>query len=711
MIQTDDYEIVGSYNNQIISSIDAERSLNAFEYHDMRGKKPKALVNTSGLINTNLVFGSQTGGFRAQFVFNNNEYSIIGNQIFLTTPGNSVSLLGTISNGTGYAAIEANTFQVIFVNGQNGYIWDTTAQTFNLITDTSFPTEPIDVTSLDGFFVVANGGTNNFQLSSFNQGMVWGPAENFYTASAVTNLFTILGSSLPGGATGTDNYRTGVPVVLVAPLTGVNFTTNIGAENHTLNITSPGTSANYPTGAPIKFSGTGTLPTPIVAGTKYYAINTGASTIEVATTYGNAISNMPIVLTANAVAPVTFTGQIPDGFNIGQTYYTIFISSSTIKLASTYANAIAGMGIIPLSNAGADNQILSLGQLQEGSITTHPGNIVACRTLHRRLFLFSAFFTEVWENSGLGSNLPFRRNNSLLIEYGTPAVGSISVSFDTMVFLSQSRDGLGSVMQTDGTQAAPISTSALDAQLATYGKLNQVSDCRGFLIKENNIIFYRMNFTTAAHTFVYNLTMSDPSQDDTKLWHEEEPLNGGRHVAQTHAYFNGNNYVGHYAKPILYILDSHTYTNDGEAIRRMRITKAVVPPGYQRLRIDRLQVDLLQGNIRGLDSQFEELNLLTENNDPILTENGSNIILETEQLVSNPENLFMFLSISKDGGQTYDYTARAPMGNIGQRTFRTLWRKLGVIPRGQAFVCKFEFFQAVPFIILGASWAKEVLPE
>ena len=50
-------------------------------------------------------------------------------------------------------------------------------------------------------------------------------------------------------------------------------------------------------------------------------------------------------------------------------------------------------------------------------------------------FYFLSFLHEVWENAGLGVNLPFRRNNTLLMEYGTPAIGSISVSFDTMIFL------------------------------------------------------------------------------------------------------------------------------------------------------------------------------------------------------------------------------------------------------------------------------------
>ncbi len=615
MTNTTDYDIVGSYNNQRVSSIDAERSVNLFEYIDPLGKKPKSLINTSGIINTDISFGAATGGFRGQFVIKGNEYCVVGSSVFLITPSSGISFIGTLINtSTGYVGIDANSFQVIFVDGANGYIWDTMANTFTMITDTSFPVAPIDVCTLDNFFVVANGNTNNFQLSMFDQGLVWGPDQQTFTADDT-------------------------------------------AGNNWLILTS---TANYQTGVPFQVTTTGALPTPLVIGTTYYAIR---------------------------------------------------IDSTHIRVALSYADAIAGTAITLTSNGSATNTITSNGQLQLASITTHPGTIVACRTLHRRLFLFSQNFTEVWENSGQGTNLPFRRNNALLIEYGTPAIGSISTGFDLMFFLSQDRDGLGSVMMVSGTQANPVSNRALDFALANYASLGQVADCRAFLIKENGLIFYRMNFTLANHTYVYDVTLSDPTQEQTKYWHEEEVLNGDRHPAQTHAYFNGINYVGHYALPILYKLASNLLTNDGELIRRMRITKAFVPPGYQRIRIDRLQIDVLQGNIANLQSIFEELDLFTEDGFSLQTETGIDIEAEQELNIHNPQDLWIFLSISKDGGQTYGYSVRAPMGNIGQRTFRTLWRKLGTTKRGQAFVAKFEFFDAVPFVILGASWAMEVLPE
>lgn len=623
MTETTDFNIVGSYNNQRVSNIDSERSVNLFEYFDPLAKKNKMLIYTSGLINTLSDFGATVGGYRAQFVFQAFEYDVIGNKVFRIDQAGTVTTLGTLVNTTtGYVGVDANTFQVIFVDGVNGYIWDTMANTFQMITDAAFPAQPLDVCYLDGFFVVANGSTNNFQLSSFNQGMVWGAAANNFTTNFAVNSNLTIGASTIGGVGGTANYATGVPVTV----------SNSG----------------------------GSLPTPLVAGT---------------------------------------------------TYYAIFVDSTHIKLATSYANAIAGTNIV-LSGDGTGTQtITSLGQLQQGSITSHPGTIVACRTLHRRLFLFSQFFTEVWENAGIGTNLPFRRNNALLMEYGTPAIGSIAVGFDIMDFLSQTRDGLGPVMQVNGTQSVPISNRALDFQLAQYAAAGQIADCRSFFIKENGLIFYRMNFTAANHTYVYNVTLSNPAEEQTKLWHEEEVLNGNRHPAQTHAYFNGINYVGNYASPIRYQVDSDTFTNDGEPIRRMRITRPFVPPGYQRIRIDRLQIDVQQGNVAEIGNISTVLDLFTEDVFILETEAGDDIILEQGLIIAEPIQPYIFLSISKDGGQTYGNRIKVPMGKVGQRTFRSLWRKLGTTVRGQAFVAKFEFFDQIPFIILGASWAMEVLPE
>jgi hypothetical protein len=585
-LPAEDFDFVGSYNNQRISEIDSERSINCFEYRDPRGKKPKSLLGTSGLINTNTAFtGSPSGGFRGQFVFLGNQYLVIGTFAYLIEANGTVVLLSSAIDGpSAYVGIDGNEFQVIFVDGEFGYVYDTISGVFTKITDPSFPALPIDVCMLDEFAIVANGMTNNFQLSSFNQALIWGPDN-----SGVASTFTMASSSSH---------------IVITYATG-------------------GSILNYQVGTPIVFSG-GSLPAELTAGVTYYV---------------KAIIN-----------PTTITVSATDG------------------------------GTVITSVSGGNGSLTNNGVLQLGSITTHSGTIVACRTLHRRLFLFSQFYTEVWENAGIGTNLPFRRNNAALIEYGTPAIGSIAVSFDRMFFLAQSRDGIGPFMEVSGAQANQVSNRALNTQLAIWSTLGQVSDCRAFMIQENGVIFYRANFTAANHTFIYNASFSNPStnSDEDLLWHEEETLEGNRHPTQTHAYFNGINYAGDYANPILYQVSAIAYSNNGENIPRTRIIRPIMNPGSCRRRVDRIFFDMVQGSI------------------------------SLDDVVSTP---FVYLSISKDGGQSYGNMLRLPFGAVGQRTFRTIARKLGVIPRGQAFVCKLQFYAQVPFEILGASWVTEVLPE
>lgn len=681
--ETVDYDIVGSYDNQRVSTINAERTVNMFEYLDPQGKRPKSLLPTAGLVDTLLAFGAETGGARQTFVFNNAIYQVFGTSVFRTTgtTGNLVnSLIGTIGTSAGYVGIDANTFQVIFVDGQAGYIWDTNASTFEQITDTGFPAAPVDVCYLDGFFVVAHGGTNEFQLSSFNQGMVWSGATATFTADAGTDLLTLSISN-----------------------------------------------ANFATGVPVTFSTTDTLPSPIVAGPP-------------------------------------------------QTYYVIRVGTAaqnpgTIKLATSYANAIAGTAIDLTTNGAPTNTIHVVGQVQSGQITSHPGTIVACRTLHRRLFLFSQNYTEVWENAGIGTNLPFRRNNSLLMEVGTPALGSVVVGFDRMFFLAQDKDGLAGVVEVRGTESIPVSNRALDYQLAQYAADPDtgVEDARGILIKENGLIFYRLNFTLANHTFVLNVSMS--TQDSPK-WHEEEVLNGDRHPAQTHAYFDGVNYYGDYSTARFYSVNDNVSTNAGEAIRRMRIGRQMSPNGYKRLRVDRFQLDVLQGAEIFLDIQSvftvnASTDVVAVSTNEIYWQTGEAVRVDSTGALPAPlaknttyfiirlsaaepaliklattyanaiagtpiditntgsgvhtiyllpkvideQTPEIFLAISKDGGQSYGYYTKAPMGEIGQRTFRSVWRKLGTTPRGQGYIPKIEFFNNTPFVILGAAWTYEVLPE
>src|SRR5579871_6120309 len=254
----ENFEIVGSFNQQRALPIDAERTINMFEYIDPLGKKPHSLIYTSGIENTNTNFLTLTGGFRAQFVYQGvNEvephmYVVVGPDAYRIDSNLSASRIFSFSSSTGYVGLDGNTHQILFVDGQQGWIWDVLTSTATQVTDPNFPTKPIDVTTLDGFFVVPQGDTNNFFLSSLNQGLVWGTYTSTFTADSISDQLTIAGGT-----------------------------------------------ALWATGVPFRVSTTGTLPAPLVAGTDYFAILTSGSTIKVASSFDNAIAGIAIDLTTD----------------------------------------------------------------------------------------------------------------------------------------------------------------------------------------------------------------------------------------------------------------------------------------------------------------------------------------------------------------------------------------------------------------------------
>lgn len=76
----------------------------------------------------------------------------------------------------------------------------------------------------------------------------------------------------------------------------LNFATgdvNTGTDTITLSSTT-----NFPTGTTIKFNSSGTVPAGLTADTLYYAINTSSTTIKVATSYSNALLGVGIDITS-----------------------------------------------------------------------------------------------------------------------------------------------------------------------------------------------------------------------------------------------------------------------------------------------------------------------------------------------------------------------------------------------------------------------------
>jgi hypothetical protein len=337
-----------------------------------------------------------------------------------------------------------------------------------------------------------------------------------------------------------------------------------------------------------------------------------------------------------------------------------------------------GYFIVPF---GGTNKF-AISQINDGSIwapdqfaffQSRPDVITAISDLHRRLFIFGDISTEVWLDAG-EADFPFRRDNNLLLEYGCASPASVAQGYQRLFFLSADENGIGSVMMVDGVQPAPISN---DIDI-TIQKMINPRDCQGFVYKLNKSVFYQLNFTTDNITFVFNV--------QTGVWHRLEMLDGSRHIAQWHAFFNNKHYVGAYNSPQYFefsdIYNTNSYwTNDPlsfikeESIHRYRVSHHLVDESYNKLRVDKLRIDVLPG--QGLPNTNDEVPLI-------------------------------FLNVSYNGGVNYIYSKKASMGIEGDWIKKVEFVNLGV---ADSFLFKLETWTKSNFMIMGASIAYEVMPE
>lgn len=91
-------------------------------------------------------------------------------------------------------------------------------------------------------------------------------------------------------------------VITVTPESRTFATTDVNTTTEVITIATAGT---FPTGTPIKFSSTSAVPAPLVAGTIYYAIYVSSTTIKVATSLDNAMIGNAINLTSTGTGTHT----------------------------------------------------------------------------------------------------------------------------------------------------------------------------------------------------------------------------------------------------------------------------------------------------------------------------------------------------------------------------------------------------------------------
>jgi len=78
-----------------------------------------------------------------------------------------------INTTSGYVGIADTSNEIVFVDGDNGYLYTKDTNTYSQITDSAFPNYPQDVVAFGGRFYVIEADTDRVYYSAINDGTSW----------------------------------------------------------------------------------------------------------------------------------------------------------------------------------------------------------------------------------------------------------------------------------------------------------------------------------------------------------------------------------------------------------------------------------------------------------------------------------------------------------------------------------------------------------
>lgn len=275
--------------------------------------------------------------------------------------------------------------------------------------------------------------------------------------------------------------------------------------------------------------------------------------------------------------------------------------------------------------------------LDVASAESSPDNISTLLADHGQLAVFGSRSGEVHYNSGNLTN-PFERVSDAVMQTGCAAAHTLKSFDNTIMWLGTDEYGRGVIWRmTDAYRPQRVSNQALEKALSEVAALY---DAYAFVYHQRGHAFYVLSIPEMTSSWVYDAT--------TNMWHERSYHNTelGRdelHLANCHTFFNQFNLVGDRRNGNIYKLKLDCYTDNGDAIHRLRISPHMAMEG-KRVFFNKIQIDMETGV--GLVS-------------------GQGV---------NPMLMFR---MSFDGGRTFGNERTASFGAMGNYLARAMFTQCG----------------------------------
>lgn len=596
--------------------------------------------------------------------------AIVGPYVYILTNEFTPTMVGQLNTSTGRVGITDNGLNVYIVDGSYRYTWRISTPSSSLFTG-SISGTTLTVTEV-------TEGTIGINQALFGVG--------------VTNstVITALGTGTGGVGTYTVNQSqtvasglmnsAAVASVLTASMSG--FTMTVTASSGTLfpGQTIQGSTVSADT-IITALGNASVLSQTIAAGGTGYAVN------DTVTVLGGVYGTTPATYTVSTVATGVVTGLTLTNAGSYTSQPTNDVSTSSsgagtgLKLTLTFGTGSGSTGTYPISASqtvtsrtmyalnftvlpttdgafeggntvdivdnyfvynrpssqqwAASNPLSPITPaLSFSSKDGSPDDLVSLIVDHREVYCLGENSSEVWVDVGTFP-FPFQRIPGTSTQHGIAAKFSMSRLGNSFAYVSRNNRGEAQVMMMNGYVPTRISTHAVEQTLLNKNIDNAIA----WTYQQEGHECYVVTFPNLDLTWVYDVS--------TSMWHKwlwiDNTNTYHRHRGNCAALFKGKVYVGDYENGIIYLLDPHNFTDNGQEIRRLRRAPHLVTD-LQRQYLEELQIQFQPG--------------VGNSTDP----------------GKIPQAMLRW---SNDGGSTWSNEHWTSIGAVGLYKNRAIWRRLG----------------------------------
>jgi hypothetical protein len=284
-----------------------------------------------------------------------------------------------------------------------------------------------------------------------------------------------------------------------------------------------------------------------------------------------------------------------------------------------------------------------------GALNTKADNVIAVVRLDRQLFVMGRTTTELWRNVG-ASPFPYARDNTISIDYGVISADSIASGFGIIAWLGGNEASGATIMYSTGSRPEQITTDGINYRLDI---INEPQYATAFLFEEDGHVFYQITFPGKKDNVTYTYDFNE------KKFFTLTDENLNYHIAKKVVFFNRSHFFLSINQGSLYEMGSDFTSYDGKIIPRIRKTKNFRMPSGERFTVPETGLTIQQG-----DSKDEQ---------------------------------HVFLSVSKDGGESFGNVYGKTINPLGQRRNRLRFHKLGL---ANDLVLQYRFESLGAFVVV-----------